>query len=383
MKKLTRREFMRGMAAGAVGVAAASVLGGCGGSSSTAPAGGSSSAAPADNGSAAPADNGGEAPETADAAAAAEYGPEVTMIFSNVTTQCSKDAGTWFKEEIEKRSGGMIKIDLYQDNILGDDQTATESTQIGDIQIVVTATSPLVSTYPDYYIYDTPYMFSSREQVMEKGLFSDFGKKIWQGISEKGGLRGASVWENGFRNLTNSKREVKTLADVKGLKLRTMDNDVHLAAWTAMGANPSPMAFSELYTALQQGTMDGQENPFAIIVSNKFYEVNKFISMTEHIWCPHVVLMNPAAYDALTDKQKELFDAVMDEATTKQFEIAAQLESTAVADCEAGGATVTELTPEAKAEFQQCMVDNDIMGMVQSKMDHPEYMDEMLALLAE
>jgi len=369
-RSISRRDFMRGMAAGAVGVAAASILGGCGNSGS------SSSSAPA-------ADAGTQA-AGGDTAAEDELkkNAEVVMIFSNVTTNCSKDAGTFFKEMITEKSGGRMYIDLYQDNILGDDQTATENTQIGDIQIVVTATSPLVSTYPDYYLYDTPYLVLNRDQAKDILLFSDLGKTIYQGIKENGGLYGASVWENGFRNLTNSKKEVTCVADVKGLKLRTMDNDVHLAAWTALGANPAPMAFSELYTALQQGTMDGQENPFAIIVSNHFYDVQPYITMTEHVYSPHVVLVNPAAYDALSDEFKAIFDECMAAATDKQFEYAIAYEQTAVEDCEKGGAKVTALTDEAKAEFQQVLADADINGMVKAKMTHPEYMDQMVEMLA-
>ena len=128
--------------------------------------------------------------------------------------------------------------------------------------------------------------------------------------------------------------------------------------------------------------MDGQENPFAIIVSNKFYEVQPYISKTEHIYAPHIVLMNPKIYADLPDDLKAIFDECMEEATTKQFEYAIAYEETAVKDCEDGGATVTELTAEAKAEFQKVMVDNDIMGMVKNKMDHPEILDQMLEAMA-
>lgn len=375
-RAMTRREFMRGMAAGAVGVAAVSVLGGCGGSGSS--TSGGSSAAPADNAEEDP-DAGKHIFDQAKADAA-----EITLKFANVTTNCSKDAGVYFQNLINEKSNGRIYIDLYQDNMLGDDQVATEGVQVGDIAIVVTAASPLVSTWPDYYLYDAPYLFPDRDAAMNVGMFSDLGRQIWANdeLETRGGLKGVGIWENGFRNLTNSVREVKTVADVKGLKLRTMDNDVHLAAWKALGANPSPMAFSELFTALQQKTMDGQENPFAIIVSNKFFEVQPYISKTEHIYAPHIVLMNPDTYKGLPDDLKAIFDECMEEATKKQFEYAISYEETAVKDCEDGGATVTELTAEAKAEFQKVMVDNDIMGMVKNKMDHPEILDQMLAAMA-
>jgi len=377
-RAMTRREFMRGMAAGAVGAAAVSVLGGCGGNS------GSTSGSAAGSSSAA-------MTETEDAEAAKHIydqakadAAEIVLKFANVTTNCSKDAGVYFQNLINEKSEGRIYVDLYQDNMLGDDQVATEGVQVGDIAIVVTAASPLVSTWPDYYLYDAPYLFPDRDAAMNVGMFSDLGRQIWANpeLETRGGLRGVGIWENGFRNLTNSVREVKTVEDCKGLKLRTMDNDVHLAAWKALGANPSPMAFSELFTALQQKTMDGQENPFAIIVSNKFYEVQPYISKTEHIYAPHIVLMNPKIYADLPDDLKAIFDECMEEATTKQFEYAIAYEETAVKDCEDGGATVTELTAEAKAEFQKVMVDNDIMGMVKNKMDHPEILDQMLEAMA-
>ncbi|MCI8513410.1 MAG: DctP family TRAP transporter solute-binding subunit [Lachnospiraceae bacterium] len=281
---------------------------------------------------------------------------------------------------MEEYSNGTITVDHFPDNSLGDDKTVIEQTQLGDIDLCVSSTSPLVNVYPDYYVFDAPYLFLNRDHAL-KAMESEEGTAIREGIKDAGtGLIGLAWWENGFRNITNNKVAVRLPEDIKGMKIRTMENDVHLAAFKAFGANPTPMAFSELYTAMQQGTVDGQENPLAIIVGNKFYEVQKYISRTEHIYVPFCVVMNEDKFNSLTAEQQEAVLKAMEEATEFQLQNNMDLEADGIKACEDGGAEIIELTADEKAAWQKVMTDADIFSMVQDKMDHPEYLDAMLAM---
>jgi tripartite ATP-independent transporter DctP family solute receptor len=192
------------------------------------------------------------------------------------------------------------------------------------------------------------------------------------------GLKGLALWENGFRNFTNNKVAVRLPSDTRGQKVRTMNNDIHLAAWKAFGANPTPMAFNELFTALQQGTVDSQENPLGIIDANKFQDVQKYVSLTQHVYTPYIVVMNLAKYNSLTPVQKAAIDKATVESTKFQREKSQSLEGEILKKFATQGTTVIELTPAEKGAWQKVVADNKIFDMVKGKMDHPDYVDEML-----
>lgn len=303
-------------------------------------------------------------------------GGQVNLILSNVTSYSAKEAGLKFKELAEKYSDGSVTVDVFQDNQLGDDKTSVEGVQVGDIDIAVSSTSSLSTMYKDYYLFDTPYLFLNAEEVYDIGFGGGAGEKIMEGVKDVG-LKGMAMWENGFRNYTNNDHVVKHPADVKGQKIRTMENDIHLKAWSAIGANPTPMAFSELFTALQQGTVDGEENPIGIIQSNRFYEVQKYISLTQHVYTPYCVVMNPRKYDSLTNKQKEAVDRAMKEASSYQLKVSREEEEKALESMKEYGCEITVLTDAQKQEFQKIIKDNNIFEFAKSKMKHPEYFDEM------
>jgi tripartite ATP-independent transporter DctP family solute receptor len=300
----------------------------------------------------------------------------VTLVFSNVTSISGKDAGVKFKEVVEKESNGSIKIKLYPDNQLGDDRVVIETTQFGDIDIGVSSTSPLATMYPNFYLFDAPYLFLNNEEAYA-ALDGEVGKEILDGL-ESIGLKGLTFWENGFRNFTNDKIAVRKPEDVKGLKIRTMENEVHIAAWKALSANPTPMAFTELFTALQQGTVDGEENPLGIIDANKFAEVQKYVSITQHVYTPYLVTMNLDKYNSLSDNQKAAIQKATEESTKLQREASQKYEAAILKDFEAKGVTVLELTSEEKAVFQKVVTDAKVFDLVREKMDNPEYLDEIL-----
>ena len=208
------------------------------------------------------------------------------------------------------------------------------------------------------------------------GFDGKAAQEMFKGVS-KVGLKHMAMWENGFRNCTNNDHAIETPADCKGQKIRTMENPIHLKAWKSIGANPTPMAFSELFTAMQQGTVDGEENPIGIIYSNRFYEVQKYISLTQHVYTPYVVFMNPDKYDSLTDEQQEIIDKAMKEASAYQLEVSAKDEEEGLKEMEKYGCEVNTLTDDQKKEFQKLIEDADVFSLAKSSMEHPEYFDEI------
>ncbi len=302
---------------------------------------------------------------------------QVDLVIGGVTSQNAKDAVTKFIELVEEYSDGTITCQDFPDNVLGNDEQRWEMTQTGECDISVGSTSSVAATYNDFYIYDTPYLFLNRDEAFDIGFAGEAGQSILAGVEDMG-LKGLAMWENGFRNVTTNNTEVNTLADLKGLKLRTMDNEIHLAAWKAMGANPTPMAFSEVFTALQQGTVDGQENPYGIIVGNKFEEVEKYCIATGHSFTPYYVVMNLDRYNSLSDAQKEAVDKAMAEATQYEREMSEKYEAEDVKTIEAAGCKVIELSDDAKAEFKAAADSADCATMAMDKMANPDLGQKML-----
>lgn len=306
----------------------------------------------------------------------------VNLIFSNVTSNSAKEAGVYFKDLVEEYSDGKMTVDLFPDNQLGDDKTAVEGVQNGDIDIAVSSSSSLSTLYKDYYLYDTPYLFLNSQEVYDVGFHGKAAQEMLSGIDSVG-LKHLAMWENGFRNYTNNDRPIYTPADCKSQKIRTMENPIHMKAWKAIGANPTPMAFSELFTAMQQGTVDGEENPIGIIHSNRFYEVQKYISLTQHVYTPYVVVMNPDKFNSLTDEQKDILLRAMEKASEYQLKCSAEAELKGIKEMEEYGCSVNELTDEQKKEFQTIIENADVFSVAKEAMAHPDYFDAMQKELEE
>ncbi|MFC4323647.1 TRAP transporter substrate-binding protein [Litchfieldia salsa] len=256
-----------------------------------------------------------------------------------------------FKEIVEERTNGEILVETYHSGQLGDDRTMTEALQLGSQEVTVPSTAPLANFIPEYSVFDFPFLFPS-EEVADKVLDGEVGQKFLEKL-ESQDLVGLAYWENGFRQVTNSERAITTAADFKGLKLRTMENEVHLEAFRALGANPTPMAFTELFTALQQGTVDGQENPYATIYLQKFFEVQKHVSNTNHIYSPFVFLMSKSFYDGLTDEQKEIVKEAALEAGKYERQLNREANTQYLQDLQKEGMTYTEISPEEHAKMKE------------------------------
>jgi len=180
-----------------------------------------------------------------------------------------------------------------------------ESVQIGTLDCTFTSTGPVGNFVPEVRVFDVPFLF--RDAAHARGVLdSDIGSAVLARFPARG-LVGVIWTENGFRHLTNSRREVNAPADMRGLKVRTMENQVHMRAFSTLGALPTPMAFSELIPALQQGTVDGQENPISVIVANNINQVQKFMTLTNHVYSPSVMICNPGMINRLSAADRALF----------------------------------------------------------------------------
>ena len=257
----------------------------------------------------------------------------------------------FFAEEVAKNSGGKMKIRAVGAAALGPDTQMQQALIGGAQEMMVGSTATLVGITKEMALWDTPFLFSTAKEA-DTVLDGPIGQKVMDKLQEKG-LVGLAYWENGFRNLTNSKRPVTKLEDLDGVKLRVMQNEVYLDSFKLMGANAIPLPFSELFSALETKTVDGQENPYNTILSSKFYEVQKFLSVTNHVYSPWIMTVSKKWWDQLSkDEQKVLSDAAK---ASRDFERKDTREEAAkaVADLKAKGMAVNEVSPQEVARMRE------------------------------
>ena len=245
-----------------------------------------------------------------------------------------------FAKEVEKRTGGRYKIQAFYSSSLGAEREATEAVQLGTQELTVTSTGPVPNFVPEVKILDVPFLFRDYGHARAV-LDGPIGQELLQKFDARG-IKALAWGENGFRHMTNSKRPVNGPDDLKGLKMRTMENPVHVQAYKGFGIIPTPMAFSEVFTALQQGTVDGQENPLSVITSAKFDQVQKYLTLTGHVYSPCVFLMNKEAFDKLSAADRTAFlEAAKEGVKANRLRVDSD-EKLAVADLRAKGMTVVD-----------------------------------------
>ena len=210
-----------------------------------------------------------------------------------------------FAQEVEKRTNGRYKIQTFYSGSLGGERESIESVQLGTQELTLTSTGPVPNFVPEARILDIPFLFRDKAHARAV-LDGPIGQELLTKFESKG-FKALAWSENGVRHMTNSKRAVNSPSDLKGLKMRTMENPVHVAAYKGLGIVTTPMAFPEVFTALQQGTVDGQENPLSVIMAAKFDQVEKHLSLTGHVYSPAIILMNKAAFDKLAAADKTAF----------------------------------------------------------------------------
>ncbi|GAA4339977.1 TRAP transporter substrate-binding protein [Variovorax defluvii] len=245
-----------------------------------------------------------------------------------------------FAKEVAARTNGRYKIETFYNGSLGGERESIEAVQLGTQELAFSSTGPVPNFVPEAKILDVPFLFRDKAHARAV-LDGPIGQELLTKFDAKG-FKALAWAENGFRHMTNSKRDVKGPEDLKGLKMRTMENPVHIAAYKGLGIITTPMAFPEVFTALQQGTVDGQENPLPVIMSAKFSQVQKHLSLTGHVYSPCIFLMNKAAFDKLSAADKTAFLEAAKVAAKANRDRVDQDDANGVKELRAQGMTVIE-----------------------------------------
>lgn len=247
-----------------------------------------------------------------------------------------------FAEIVKEKSGGKIEVKLFPGGVLGGDVQTVSALQGGVVEMLVLNAGILASNVKAFGAVDLPFLFNSGEEA-DKVMDGAFGKSLADKLPATG-LVGLAYWELGFRNLTNERRPVTKLEDIKGLKIRTLQSPIPIEMFNSLGANAVPLPYTELYTALETGTVDGQENPAANIINAKFYEVQKYMTLTRHQYNPQIVLISKKFWDKLNDEEKAVLQSAATEARDFQRKVSREADAKAVAEIKEKGMQIDELS---------------------------------------
>jgi len=259
------------------------------------------------------------------------------------------DGALELKKRLEQ-ANSRIEVQVFPGGQLGSEGEIIGQLQTGMTDMLLTTTGPLGQHNPIYYVLETPYVFINETQV-DKVLDSPVGEKILKGMEAKG-LVGLTFWENGFRQISNNARPIKSPADMKGLKLRTQQNRLHMKYFSDLGANPTPLPFTEIYNALATNLVDGQENPLSLITTNKFYEQQKFVSKTDHVYSSVPVYYSKMKWDKLSPEVQKQVRNTVHEMRLWQRQMGRDLQN-AYVDEISKKTQVYVLTDTEKAAFQK------------------------------
>ena len=253
------------------------------------------------------------------------------------------------QEVLNAKTGGKIKINAFWGGSAGGDLAGAQATRAGTQEIVCTSGSALVGIVKELGVFDLPFLFANEKEayaVLDGPAGQYFNKKL-----EAAGLVNLAYWENGFRNLTNSKRQVSKAEDFDGMKIRIMQNTIFLDTFKTLGANPTPMAFGEVFTALETKAIDGQENPFSTIETAKLYEVQKYLSVTRHAYSPFFVLYSKKLWDQLNPQEQAVLREAALEGQTVQRDASRAQDEKSLATLKTRGMVVSEFSPAEKARI--------------------------------
>ncbi|MDT8861475.1 DctP family TRAP transporter solute-binding subunit [Alkalihalobacillus sp. MEB130] len=256
-----------------------------------------------------------------------------------------------FADIVEKETGGSIKVEVYPNGVLGGDREVLEGLQLGFFQGTTISTGPIAQFAERFAVFDLPFLFPNAEVAYEF-LDGPIGHELLDELQGQG-VVGINYWENGFRHLTNNRREIHSVDDIQGLKVRTLENELHIDMWSQLGANPTPMAFTELFAGLQQGVVDGQENPAGNVTTTNFYEVQDYLTITNHIYNASVFMISEIFWNDLSDKEKDIVIQAAEEAKDYQRALNQQEELDAFEFLSNAGMTITDLSPEEATKFYE------------------------------
>jgi tripartite ATP-independent transporter DctP family solute receptor len=256
-----------------------------------------------------------------------------------------------FADLVAEKSGGKMKVRTFGSGQLGGDAQVISSLQGGTVEMTMVSPGLLVGLVKEFGILDLPFLFNGYKEV-DAVLDGPIGKNLLEKLPEKG-LIGLGYWDHGFRNVTNSRRPVAKMEDIQGLKIRVLQIPLFIETFNTLGANAIPMPFPELYTAMEQRAIDGQENPFASIETSKFYEVQKFASTTQHVYNPLVTIFSKRIWDQLSPEERKIVQDAANEAGAFERQVSREMNEKSKENLKSKGMTVTEITPEERARMRE------------------------------
>ena len=256
-----------------------------------------------------------------------------------------------FADLVAEKSGGKMKVRTFGSGQLGGDAQVISSLQGGTVEMTMVSPGLLVGLVKEFGILDLPFLFNGYKEV-DAVLDGPIGKNLLEKLPEKG-LIGLGYWDHGFRNVTNSRRPVAKMEDIQGLKIRVLQIPLFIETFNTLGANAIPMPFPELFTAMEQRAIDGQENPFASIETSKFYEVQKFASTTQHVYNPLVTIFSKRIWDQLSPEERKIVQDAANEAGAYERQVSREMNEKSKENLKSKGMTVTEITPEERARMRE------------------------------
>ena len=267
----------------------------------------------------------------------------IKFAFQNQKGHPQAEGAQKFADLVAQKSGNKITVKLFPGGTLGGDLQTVSALQGGTVEMTVLNAGILTAQVKEFAVFDLPFLFASPQEA-DAVTDGAFGKNLLAKLNEKG-LVGLGYWELGFRNLTNSKRPITKVEDIAGLKIRVIQSPIYIDMFNALGAAATPMPFPELYPALEQKAVDGQENPFTLIRTSKFYEVQKHLAVTRHVYNPQAVIVSKKFFDALSPAEKKIVTDAVTEATAFQRQLSRQQADEALAELKKAGMQVTEFSP--------------------------------------
>ncbi len=282
-----------------------------------------------------------------------------------------------FRDVLAQRTNGRLKVDIFPNSQVGDDKQMMSALQSGSLDMTYPSTSPATALVPELRLFDLPFLFPEAEDA-DKVLDGPIGTSLLKKFDGTG-IKALAWAENGYRQLTNSNKAVTTPEDVKGLRLRVMENPIQVDIWKTLGANPTSMAFGEVFSALEQGVVDGQENPWATIFSSKFNEVQDYGSDTRHVYTPFIIMASQQMFDGLSPEDQAIVQEAAEATRDYDRTISREFADYAKTQLKAGGMNVNDLTAEQQAAFQEATqpvydkwapeIGSDLVAEVQSQID--------------
>jgi tripartite ATP-independent transporter DctP family solute receptor len=273
------------------------------------------------------------------------------FAFQNVKEHPQGLGAQKFADLVSQKSGGKMKVTLFPGGTLGGDLQTVSALQGGTIDVTVLNSGLLVGVVKEFAVVDLPFLFNDAKEA-DAIVDGAIGKQLASRLPEKG-LVSLAYWDLGFRNVTNSKRPITKVEDLQGLKIRVVQSPVFIDLFNALGANPVPMPFPEVYSALEQKVVDGQENPYTVIATSKFQEVQKFASTTRHIYNPQSLLISKKTWDKLSEGERKIVQEAATEATAYQRQVSRDRNAAAMDTIKSAGVQISDISPAELARMRE------------------------------